>query len=121
MLEGCQDEFAFEYACPVAGAPRWFRMTVTPLRAAGGGAVVVHTDITDRVRAEQAVQWRETELRQPVRMDMTGQKLATESLIDISECKPAQDQVQRFIAGSSAVIYALTIDDDGVVDQRQRA
>jgi diguanylate cyclase (GGDEF)-like protein len=35
------------------GIARWFAVRTTPLRAAAGGAVVVHTDITGRKRTQQ--------------------------------------------------------------------
>jgi PAS domain S-box-containing protein len=46
VLSGRQDLFTLEYDCPGPNRQRWFHMSVTPLRAAGGGAVVVHADVT---------------------------------------------------------------------------
>ncbi|MBX3620693.1 MAG: PAS domain S-box protein [Rhizobacter sp.] len=59
VLSGRQALFTLEYACHAPGVPRWFHMSVTPLRTSSGGAVVVHADVTQRRRAEDAV--RESE------------------------------------------------------------
>jgi PAS domain S-box-containing protein len=55
ILSGEQDVFSLEYACPAPDAPRWFQMTVTPLRTSNGGAVVLHAETTQRRRAEDAL------------------------------------------------------------------
>ena len=75
VLAGHRDNAELEYPCDPArdqtagqasgGAvmpePRWFRMSVTPLRSAQGGAVVLHTDTTRRKLVENAL--RESEAR----------------------------------------------------------
>jgi PAS domain S-box-containing protein len=43
--------FALEYACHSPEAQRWFLMQCTPLGDPGGGVVIAHTDITERVTA----------------------------------------------------------------------
>jgi two-component system sensor histidine kinase/response regulator len=55
VIAGRQDQFGCEYACLVGGAPSWFAMRVTPLRGRAGGAVLMHTDISERKRIEQAM------------------------------------------------------------------
>lgn len=52
VLDG-RPSFALEYACPWLPEPRWFALQVTPLTTARPGAVVTHTDITERKHAEQ--------------------------------------------------------------------
>ncbi len=52
VLGGMRAAYSSEYPCHSPSALRWFRMTVTPLGHADGGAVVSHTDITERVRSE---------------------------------------------------------------------
>jgi PAS domain S-box-containing protein len=47
VLSGKRKAFRQEYACPTPHQPRWFAMAVYSLRSHGGGAVVVHTEITD--------------------------------------------------------------------------
>jgi PAS domain S-box-containing protein len=48
VLAGNLPRFALEYACHAPHEQRWFHMSVTPLRLASGGAVVVHGDVTER-------------------------------------------------------------------------
>ena len=55
VLAGRLPAFALEYPCHAPHEPRWFRMLVTPLRLASGGAVVVHNNVTQRHQAEAAV------------------------------------------------------------------
>lgn len=54
VLDGRQDSFSFEYPCHSPQEQRWFQTVVTPLKLPGGGAVVSHTDITERVQANLA-------------------------------------------------------------------
>ena len=63
VLSGAAPTFALEYPCHAPGQKRWFHMTVSPLATATGGAVVVHTDISARVRAERAIRDREAYYR----------------------------------------------------------
>lgn len=44
-----------EYRCETEGGDRWFLMRAEPLRRLEGGAVVTHSDITERKIAEQTV------------------------------------------------------------------
>ncbi len=55
VLEGRQPSFSLEYPCHSPDRQRWFTMSVTPLGQAGQGAVVAHTDITERKLAETAL------------------------------------------------------------------
>jgi len=52
VLAGKRRSYSVEYPCHAPQARHWFRMTVTPLDHADGGAVIAHTDITDRVVSE---------------------------------------------------------------------
>ena len=54
VLAGDRDRFLLEYPCHSPSQQRWFLMSVTPLRSAQGGAVIVHADISERYRIEQA-------------------------------------------------------------------
>ena len=52
ILDGSLPSFALEYECQGPGGALWFLLSATPLRTAAGGAVVVHSDITERRRNE---------------------------------------------------------------------
>jgi two-component system sensor histidine kinase/response regulator len=66
VLSGQQVQFTMEYACHAPHQPRWFNMSVTPLRKSAGGAVVVHADITQRRLAEDALRESEAQYRSVV-------------------------------------------------------
>jgi PAS domain S-box-containing protein len=55
VLGGSQPYFSTEYACHSPEEERWFMMRVTPLKEAQG-AVVSHTDISERVRMAQSLE-----------------------------------------------------------------
>jgi PAS domain S-box-containing protein len=52
VLSGEKTGFSFEYACHAPHEKRWFIMQVNAMQGDGGGAVVAHTNITDRKKAE---------------------------------------------------------------------
>ena len=54
VLSGLLPKFEQDYTCDGPCHRRWFRMTVTPLDHPLRGAVVAHTDITERVQSEEA-------------------------------------------------------------------
>ncbi|MCF8278132.1 MAG: PAS domain S-box protein [Flavobacteriales bacterium] len=55
ILSGKRSYFVYEYPCHSPDAIRWFIMKVTPFHGNEGGAVVIHSDITERVIREQEV------------------------------------------------------------------
>ena len=55
VLEGRLPKFTLEYPCHAPWEQRWFSMTVTPLENSAG-AVVAHTNITERKLAEIALE-----------------------------------------------------------------
>ena len=55
VLEGRLPAFGLEYPCHSPDRQRWFSMHVTPLGVPRRGAVVVHTDITERKQGEAAL------------------------------------------------------------------
>lgn len=55
VLGGELPTFSLEYSCPWLAVPRWFTLNVTPLGPDRDGAVVAHTDISERKQAEDAV------------------------------------------------------------------
>jgi diguanylate cyclase (GGDEF)-like protein/PAS domain S-box-containing protein len=56
VLNGTLPTFTLDYPCHSPLQQRWFTMVVTPLTLDGGfGAVVVHTDISERKQAEASL------------------------------------------------------------------
>ena len=62
VLEGTLPDFVLEYSCHSPREKRWFLMSVTPLLGERAGAVVSHTNITERKRIEEALQESEERL-----------------------------------------------------------
>jgi PAS domain S-box-containing protein len=62
VLDGERPVFTVEYPCHSPDEKRWFLMSVTPLLGAGGGAVVAHTDITQRKQIEESLRVSEERL-----------------------------------------------------------
>jgi len=56
ILRGERDEFALEYPTSRRGEDRWFEVRVRRLARFGGGAAVMHFDVTARRQAEAAAQ-----------------------------------------------------------------
>lgn len=54
VLDSSQPSFTLEYPCHSPQEERWFLMTVTPLAGEQGGAVISHTNITQRKQTEKA-------------------------------------------------------------------
>ncbi|MBX9716071.1 MAG: PAS domain-containing protein, partial [Burkholderiaceae bacterium] len=55
VLDGRQQIFRHEYPCATRSEDRWFQLTATPLRTSDGGAVIAHTDVTERRRSEDTL------------------------------------------------------------------
>jgi two-component system, LuxR family, sensor kinase FixL len=52
VLTGSRKLFEMEYACHETGEPRWFSVSVVPLKGSQHGAVITHNDITESRRNE---------------------------------------------------------------------
>lgn len=61
VLDGRQQLFTREYPCQLPSGTRWFLLYVTPLAGGHHGAVTAHIDITQRKRAEAAIEAERTE------------------------------------------------------------
>jgi PAS domain S-box-containing protein len=72
VLEGTLPSFSFEYPCHSPGIKRWFTMTVTPLGTEQRGVVISHMNITERKRAEEALQEGEARLDLAIRSAHMG-------------------------------------------------
>jgi two-component system sensor kinase FixL len=77
VLTGSWPEFTLEYASRMAAGERWFAMSVVPLGRAEGGAVISHTDITERKQAEMEAQRSRQELAHCTRVSTMGELTAS--------------------------------------------
>lgn len=77
VLQGFRPAFAFEYPCRTANGERWYAMAVVPLNRAEGGAVVSHTEITERKRIELEAQRTRQELAHFTRVSTMGELTAS--------------------------------------------
>jgi PAS domain S-box-containing protein len=72
VLAGQVPTFTMEYPCHSPIEERWFSMTVTPLGSEEGGAVISHTNITSRKRAEDEKDALERQLQHAMKMQSVG-------------------------------------------------
>jgi anti-anti-sigma regulatory factor len=59
VLDGDLSRFDLDHPYQVAGQERWCMVTVVPWEIASGGALILHRDITERWRDEQALRQAE--------------------------------------------------------------
>ena len=68
VLAGTSAGLTIEYRARPVSVDRWFSVTVVPLGGGDGGAVVTHTEISARRRAEHSAQRSRDELAQVTRV-----------------------------------------------------
>jgi PAS domain S-box-containing protein len=68
VLSGAQRSFEMVYEFPLPDLPavRWFRLNVTPFHTPSGGAVVMHSDVTEQQRLHEALLQSEERYREVV-------------------------------------------------------
>jgi signal transduction histidine kinase/integral membrane sensor domain MASE1 len=77
VLDGSRRTFTFEFACETPDGEWWLAMSVVPLRWPEGGAIVSHTDVTERKRAEMEAQRSRQELAHFTRVSTMGELAAS--------------------------------------------
>jgi PAS domain-containing protein len=55
VLSGKTDHFVMDYECSSPLAVRWFKMTVLRQKEPRAGAIILHSDITERKQTEEAL------------------------------------------------------------------
>jgi diguanylate cyclase (GGDEF)-like protein/PAS domain S-box-containing protein len=128
VLTGATDRFSAEYPCGPATERRWFLLTITPLaHDRPGGAVVMHVDITDHKRGEEAVR------RFAAAMDATADAIylvdrASMRFIHVNEaaCRMQGESRASLLAFEPPVVFAssreeLERDYDTLIDSGMEA
>jgi two-component system sensor kinase FixL len=77
VLDRSQPSFVLEYTHGTPLTDRWFTMSVAPLNRPEGGAVVTHTDVTERKRVELDAQRSRQELAHFTRVSTMGELTAS--------------------------------------------
>jgi PAS domain S-box-containing protein len=75
VLSGKQPRFIMEYPCDAPGHARWFMMESIKLAGEGGGAIVAHTDISERKQSQRMLAWEKSALESIVGAASPGQVL----------------------------------------------
>lgn len=63
VMAGETDQFRLDYPCHSRDRQFWYTLTVSPLQPQDGSVVLVHTDISERKRSEQALRRSERRYR----------------------------------------------------------
>jgi PAS domain S-box-containing protein len=116
VLDGSLTDFRMEYAVNGSDGASWFELSVLALRRREGGAVICHTDITARKRAEEELQKSHEQVRELAGRLISAQeeerrRIAQELHDDLSQRLAAQaislSNLQRdFDAGATEVVEA---------------
>ena len=75
VLSGMQTRFTMEYPCNTPDGVRWSKMEVIPLAGKNGGAIVTHTDISERKQAQRLLAWEKCALESIVSTKLPNQVL----------------------------------------------
>ncbi len=77
VLDRSRTALTLEYPCRASRIERWFALSVVPLSRPEGGAVVSHTEVTERKVAELEVQRSRQELTHFTRVSTMGELTAS--------------------------------------------
>src|SRR4029078_3361429 len=88
VLSGARPLFEMEYAREESVDPRWFSISVVPLKGPQHGAEITHRDITERKLSEAVTQQLREELAQAGRV-MTMGMLSASLTHEVSQPRAA--------------------------------
>jgi PAS domain S-box-containing protein len=94
VLDGALSHFTVEYPCHSPDEKRWFLMSATPLPGGRGGAVVAHTNITERKQAE-----------------VEREELLAREQAARAEAEHAADSIRRLQAVTDSALARFALDD----------
>jgi two-component system, LuxR family, sensor kinase FixL len=124
VLTGSRPFFEMEYACQQRDDARWFSISVVPLKGPQPGAVITHSDITERKLSDAMTQQLREELAQAGRV-MTMAMLSASLTHELSQPLSAilaNGQVARRLcdrASSGSVPELQEILDDIITSSRR--
>src|SRR5262245_6261362 len=125
VLGGSLTGFSLEYPDADPTTERWFAMSVVPLNRPEGGAVVSHTDISERKHAELEVQRSRQELAHFTRVSTMGElsaSLAHELSQPLTGILTNAQAAQRFLNVTPPDLGELrTIVSDIISDDKRAA
>ncbi|HYS07628.1 MAG TPA: MASE1 domain-containing protein [Myxococcales bacterium] len=124
VLDGSRLTFSFEYPPPAAKAERWFSVSVVPLNRPEGGAVVSHTDVTERKRAEVQAQRSRQELAHFARVSTMGEltaSLAHELSQPLTGIMTNAQAARKFLDFSPPWLGDLRAALEDIIDDNRRA
>ena len=84
VLRGELPAFAHEYESRLASGPRWYAVRASPVQLDSGGALVMHTDITDRKQAEAELAHHREHLEELVN-ERSAELVETNAALTVTE------------------------------------
>jgi signal transduction histidine kinase len=124
VLAGWLSSYGLEYASRGPGAERWFAMLVVPLLRPEGGAIVSHTDVTERRRAGLEAQQSRQELAHFLRVSTMGElttSLAHELNQPLTAILANAQAARLLLAGPKPDTKELREIISDVIDEDRRA
>jgi PAS domain S-box-containing protein len=124
VLDGSRDKFRMEYDCSSPSEKRWFVLNASPLKGPGGGAVISHTNVTQRKKAEEDLQQLQEELRRVTRIATMGEltaALAHELNQPLTGILSNAQAAQRFLSSQNPDLTELREILSDIVEDDKRA
>jgi signal transduction histidine kinase/integral membrane sensor domain MASE1 len=124
VLKGAGKGFGFEYFCAAPNGDRWFAVSVVPLNRPEGGAVVSHTEVTERKHAEVQAERSRQELAHFTRVSTMGEltaSLAHELRQPLTAIMANAQAARRFLNSAAPDLGELRNALGDIIEDDQRA